>query len=190
MIRKTLKSDYFSDTAVMKSRWRGAWVDTKKVKYKVVRVLNKTRNLLRISSSQEDGFVGRRAERKIFKHYQTYYFALAHAPYPIDRDFMLGALNDPDLIRQNIQHRFRSKQQFWPMAYLAHLGFDTSKSIVGPDDWAYISCARHSRDDIIKVISHCVADKSIVSLCVQSLDMATGEVRERIFDYLEDCLAG
>jgi hypothetical protein len=145
---------------------------------------------INISLAIDDGFVGRRAEKELLSEYRKVFFSLAHAPHPIDRRLMEETLRDSHLVLSNIQHRFRAETQFFPMAYIGHLGFEKQLSLAGPDDWGYISCSRHSDRFIRKKLQRYETDISIKSLCVQSLDMASTKMQDSINDFLQDRLVG
>ena len=182
LIHPTVKSDYFMDR---KSVWRGRWRNTRSVGYRIEKSADRLLRKINIPLAAFDGFIGRRAEKELLSEYGTTFFPLAHAPYPIDRRLMAQALRDSRMVLENIQHRFRSETQFFPMAYIAHLGFDKDLFLAGPDDWRYISCSRHSDRFIRNKLRECETDSLIKSLCVQSLDSASADIQDHINNFLQ-----
>jgi hypothetical protein len=191
MINPSSRSDYFIVDGQLQSIWRGRWVDERSVRSRFKRILTRLSRLGGYSFSNSDGFVGRRAERSMMgEHYLKRYFSMAHAPYPIDRDLMKKMLAFTGLMKQNIQFKFRSEKQFQPLTFLAHTGFDNDQAVLGPNDWRYISCLRHSDQIIRNRLEMCKSDRTIKSLCVQSLDSASLFSNGLISDFLNEKLNG
>lgn len=142
----------------------------------------------RLPVSYRDGYVGPAAERRLISPAMPALFALAHAPVPVERDRLAGAMTAFDGLA-NAAYRFRSDRQYVPLALLAGLAIHDGTALAGPEDWEYIHAGKHTRRVITHRLARCREDARIKSLCVQSLERAAPETRALIVDYLESALS-
>ena len=115
-----------------------------------------------------------------------HYLQAPHAPHPM-RVSVLRAFFDahPGLIEHNLQHRLRHVDQFVTTALAAHLEWAAGTARVDNRLEALrLQCDGAGLALIERKLATADADAAIAFACVQSLDLATAPVRERVLGWL------
>lgn len=185
VINPISKDDYFP---VGRYAFRGQWQQQRTFLERLRRKLHKAAGR-RVTESRPRGLVGRRAERKILEGFSKEYFAIGHAPYPLNRDLLRKIIEESGLMELNIRYRFRNKRQFNVASLFAHSAISEGVFAEGGGDWEYISGNDFTTEQVAKRLERCVADPNVKSLCVQSLDLAHPSLARLVFDFLEDRLS-
>ena len=175
IVRPVAESDYFSEgKPVFRGKWQWNSRFIKKGK-KIVRFLTKKK-----APAGPDGLVGKRAEVDMMGLWR--YFALAHVPHPIDKEYYENLFTDK-LIKDTIKFRFRNEKQIWPIGYYAnHLtSKGGGKRLL--DDWNYIS-PKFLDSTEVGMLS--IVNQPQKHLCIQSMDQIPAGIRAALVKQLEE----
>ncbi len=93
-------------------------------------------------------------------------------------------LKNPDLLRRNLQYRFRNLEQFNIFSLSNHLEFRQGNHNIQRLNLGYLNPAFQKEKRFNRKIKHCEKNAQIKSVCLQSLDMVTKEKQDQIFDWL------
>lgn len=115
-------------------------------------------------------------------------FRRGHAPIPLYRDEMERIFTDNPVLSEHISYRFRATDQIQPMDIFINCRLAGGRAIVSKSDWRYIDGSEAEIEDMRDELDHINTNKSIKTLCVQSLDAAEIDAKELLVKQLEDWL--
>lgn len=120
------------------------------------------------------------------------YFRLYHLPYSFLRAQLEAFFAaHPRLLEDNVRHRLRSSRQFKTEGLAAHLALADGRAVVdGRLRAVQLDPVAHGIADLRKRMRHAEQHPGRAFACVQSLDMATPEVREEILAWLRRRIGG
>ncbi|WP_245624780.1 stealth family protein [Jannaschia seosinensis] len=112
------------------------------------------------------------------------YFLLEHQPQPMRRQTLRNFFqNDPQALRRQVAHRFRSAEQVSPLGLACHLELAAGARTISPVDVGYVKPGRPTGDALRKTLSR-LQEGGFESFCVQSLDAMSAEDRIIVLDGL------
>lgn len=117
------------------------------------------------------------------------YYALDHRPHFVKTDVLKDYfLKKPEVLGQQLSHKFRHIDQFLPTALANHLAIQQNKAILQPD----IPIAYIKPGDDVDVFVQSLQDQTIQYGCIQSLDqMDVGQqqnIRQAMMTKFKDYL--
>ncbi len=115
------------------------------------------------------------------------YLQSEHVPHPMRRSTMERFLDkEPELLKSQVAHRFRSPEQFSPIGLANHLELEQNAPVAPPGAVGYIKPPRteRARRKIGSTLEALKAGR-LDSLCVQSLDAMAREDQEMVVEALE-----
>lgn len=182
LISETKKSDFFDPFPVLRGVLRPCCPGQMEL------IGNEIVNFLARfwTGTFRDGYIGPAAEQQLLKIRHPIQFTLAHTPVPVRRLDLEQQMETYNGLR-NAGYRFRSNEQFYPLGLLATTMLAAGRASVGPTDWEYIHPTKHAAHVVRQRLSRCKNDRSIKSLCVQSMDEAPA-MHDMIETYLKGCL--
>ena len=116
------------------------------------------------------------------------YFQIPHEPRPVRRD-RLAALYEahPEWLRETIRHKLRHPEQMWSFSLAAHQAIrEGHASFAQSPKLALIRAESRSLGGINWTLRRLSRSRRTAFVCIQSLDMATPKVRDRLIRWLED----
>lgn len=132
------------------------------------------------------GLVGLRPERELLGGLR--YFRSAHAPHCVNRRDFARYFEDERFLRQVVQHRFRNRNQIWPIGYYVNRALRQGQAVSRESDWAYLSLGA-SANDAAGLLKRVRDAEHILHLCAQSLDQLPEGARHACFEYLDSLIA-
>ena len=179
LLRAVEEGDFFrGDAIVVRGRWR-------------LQSLSGWKRLLvrRSAGGDDDAASARDAQETAARMvgYRLRYFRLYHYPYsflrsPLERYFAAH----PDRLEANVRHRLRSSRQFKTEGLAAHLALAERTAV--PDNSLRVTQldpAARGIDDLRERMRHADTHRQQAVACVQSLDMATEDVRGELLAWLD-----
>jgi hypothetical protein len=116
------------------------------------------------------------------------YFFNCHTPYVYRLSIFKKFFSDnPDLLIKNISYRFRNQSQYNLTTLSYHLEIQSGNRNFAKLDRAYFHPSQ-SKNRISRNITKCENNKSIKSICIQSLEMFGKDQQEKIFNLLNRLL--
>ncbi len=114
------------------------------------------------------------------------FFHLHHVPFSVNKKTLALFFElNPDLLRSNLSYPFRDIQQFWAISLGAHLEIQKKKAIFDKTLTAImVNGFSHSPRKICNRLSTADKQETIKFLCVQSLDLASEKMRDKILGWL------
>ena len=188
LIRQIDPSDWFvNNQPVMRGKWLLA--PTSRIIWNFVKLITK-RYLLSISTyeTRPSFHLGQWVSARI-AGYRARYFINSHTPHAVGSnlvgEFLSG--NQP-LLEKNISYRFRNRKQFNFVALSNHLQLKNGNSHIANPDLAYLSPHNRKNGYVKGKIKSCEANGHIKFLCVQSLELCSGNDQQRLFDWMDRLL--
>ena len=117
------------------------------------------------------------------------YFKSGHTPLAMDRNRLENYFKSkPQILEQNISHRFRNYEQFNTVSLANHLEIKAGNENFANSQAIYMQ--PHNRGDqyIDKKFEECKKDKTKFFACVQSLDLSSSEDQKKVKDAIESIL--
>lgn len=136
---------------------------------------------------ERDGFVGVRKERAVLELKRV--FNNAHAPYPFFRDLTRDVIEESGWMEENMSQKFRKWESVSVPQLVSNAAILRGYATKGPGDWEYIH-SEHSEEEVDRRLERCLKEKKIKSLCVQSLDMMSKQMQDKIERLLGQALQG
>jgi hypothetical protein len=116
-------------------------------------------------------------------------FFNCHTPHVVNRkrieEFFI---NHNEFLKQNIAYRFRNQVQFNITTLANHLEILSGNKNTMKLDLGYIVPSYYSPKRLTRKINRCITNPSVKSVCVQSLDTASPEDQQRIFNFMNKFL--
>jgi hypothetical protein len=116
-------------------------------------------------------------------------FFNCHTPHVVNRkrieDFFT---THKELFKENLSYRFRNQLQFNITTLANHLELLAGNKNTMELDLGYIVPSYYSPKRLNKKINRCITNPSVKSVCIQSLDTASKEDQERIFNFMNNFL--
>ncbi len=188
LIRKTSPSDWFvSERPILRGRWlkkptiRILW---DKIKLAIFKDALQNANyqprpsyhLAQWLAANELGFKNR-------------YFFFSHTPFALNRSVIEAFFyKNQTLLKKNIAYRFKFHTQFNFVALVHHIELLAGNNFFASPDLAYVQPYNRPHNYIDKKISFCEQNDQIKFLCVQSLEMCSKEVQQKMFSWLDKTL--
>jgi len=117
------------------------------------------------------------------------YFKSGHTPLAMDRNRLENYFKSkPQILEQNISHRFRNYEQFNTVSLANHLEIKAGNENFANSQAIYMQ--PHNRGDqyVDKKFEECKKDKTKFFACVQSLDLSSSEDQKKVKDAIESIL--
>ncbi|MFL2601776.1 MAG: Stealth CR1 domain-containing protein [Flavobacteriaceae bacterium] len=106
------------------------------------------------------------------------FFMSGHVPLALNKKKLQEYFtNNPEILKQNIVHRFRSYNQFNTVSLANHIEYNNGNFNVVSSNGLYIKPHKRNDDYILKKFLNYQKDKEILFLCVQSLDLASKSIQ-------------
>ncbi|MEX0944299.1 MAG: hypothetical protein WDZ38_01420 [Balneolaceae bacterium] len=135
------------------------------------RLFNITRSmhlLLQIKSAKLAGF-------------EKQYFKIPHVPHPLKRDTIKHFFeNNPNILKQNIQHRFRSTDQISAIYVANHLEIKKHKVVYGNMNEYMMINGELDLSIILQSKLNSIINKKVKFVCLQGIERFNDELRERL----------
>ena len=117
------------------------------------------------------------------------YFRSGHTPLALDkkriRDYFM---TNPEILEENIKHRFRKFSQFNTVALANHLEYVSGNRNLASSQAVYAQPKSHKKNYIEKKFNQFESDKRVLFLCIQSLDLASKSDQNKVFNNLNRIL--
>ncbi len=121
--------------------------------------------------------------------FKFFYFRSGHTPLALDKkrigDYFI--LN-PELLEENIKHRFRKYTQFNTVALANHLEYISGNRNLASSQALYLQPKSRKKNYIDRKFEKFESDNEILFLCIQSLDLASISDQEKVFNNLNRIL--
>jgi len=116
------------------------------------------------------------------------YFFHCHIPFPMNRVLLEKYFSDnSDLLEKNISYRFRSHEQFLLTSLACHLEIQAGNRQLRRLNHGYFH-PHYSDGRLVRRLRRCARDTRIRSICVQSIEMLSRPVREKILSFMDSVL--
>ena len=113
------------------------------------------------------------------------FLILTHTPLPLKKSIFENFFGQcPQLLEQNISHRFRHKDQYNPQELCYLLAFESGIAHLDPASEIYIKPVGRGEGYLDRKFAQ-YDQYHPIGACVQSLDLATEEDRRRVIKWLE-----
>lgn len=180
LIRPVRYEDFFQDSRVI---LRGKWkISSDSIFYRcytyLLKKIGQTKALNLHRQVQENSAV--------LAGVQNWFFHLLHVPFPIKKSTLeLFFSNHSQALLNNINYKFRSKEQFLPVSLAHHLEFLQEAPIIKNTPRAIgIDAAKHTFKKIKFKLRQAEKDHKVAFICMQSLDQATPSIRNFMLESL------
>jgi len=116
------------------------------------------------------------------------YYYHCHTPHSLNRRSLEKFFSENmDLLEKNISYRFRDQDQFITSSLAYHLEIMDGNRQFAKLNLVYFH-PYYSDNRLKRKIRRCENDSGIKSICVQSLDMISIDVQEKIFNFMDRTL--
>ena len=176
--------DWFvNDHPVIRGKWvlapyeRLLWDGLKKMFFpKKYGVLNASFQVNQWNAASMLGFYGR-------------YFRSGHTPLALKKSTLANYFSaHQEVLKNNIAHRFRHYSQFNTVALANHLEIKRGNPQIRKSQAIYMQPQKHNVDYVEKKMKQVVSEDDKLFLCVQSLDMASYNVQNKVLNSLQALL--
>jgi hypothetical protein len=121
--------------------------------------------------------------------FKTRYFKSSHTAHTANRkvveDFFL---KNELLLKENLSHRFRETFQFTFIALSNHLQLQGGNKNTRKPGLIYLQPNNRGAGYIDSKIRYCEKNHNVLYMCVQSMELCTKEVQDKVFGWLEKIL--
>jgi len=116
-------------------------------------------------------------------------FFNCHTPHVVNRKILEAFFtqNRP-LFEKNISYRFRDQAQFNMSTLANHLEIISGNRNTAKINLEYIVPSYYSKRKMHHKVEHVLKDRSVKSVCIQSLDSASKEDQKNIFNLMDQFL--
>ena len=171
---------------VLRGKWR--MLPLKKLFNQNLRLLINRTVLKKKNYHPKQSFYLLQWKAAVILGYKFRYFFHCHTPHVLNRVSLEQFYKqNPNLLENNLKHRFRSDKQFISISLANHLEIKNGNKQITKLKRGYLHPI-YSAKQITKKISHCDNDPSIKSVCVQSYDMFLPEEQAKITTWLNQIL--
>ena len=116
------------------------------------------------------------------------YFFHCHIPYPMNRVLLEDYFSDNrELLEENISYRFRSREQFLLTSLAWHLEIQAGNRQLQKLNHGYFH-PYYSDRRLMRRLARCVRDTRIRSICVQSIEVLSQPLREKLLSFMDSVL--
>lgn len=175
LIKPTVVEDWFIEG---KPVVRGKWITHPNVIW-----YKQFKNLLFPSKLKRFGFKKSQAISASIEGFNSKYFRTYHSPRPLLKSMLIDYFNDkPDLLFNQIKHRFRTADQFLPYALIWHYGIKI-KQVITTEKLQTVEVNYSLKDKPIKVLKRLKRanqNKEVLFLNLQSLDLVSKDVLQEV----------
>jgi len=183
LISPTRKADYFRQDQLV---YRGEWLWKLNLKKRLTGLL--PLDQIKLQKLTGTGYIGYRNEDKYFKRSRYLLFRLAHSPYPMNKEICKQLFSSQEKLASQIKYRFKNRQQYSPISLGANLAFKVGRAKKGANDYGYLAGGSLSKAELEQWLRLFERNRSIKSLCIQSLDQAGPAVEKSIKAFLQERL--
>ncbi|MEX2410905.1 MAG: hypothetical protein WD607_05935 [Candidatus Paceibacterota bacterium] len=133
-------------------------------------------HLLQIKSAKRAGF-----EKK--------YFKIPHVPHPLKRDTIKDFFEkNPNILKQNIQYRFRSTDQISAIYVANHTEIKNHKVVYGNMNEFMMINGEMDLSFILESKLNRIIDRKVKFVCLQGIERLSDKLRERLDDVMRSHL--
>lgn len=174
LLQKINPEDWFADNNVIAyGHWRNIKVDT------MISFLKHFRKHSTI------GFKDGMREAAQYLGIKNNYYYLSHTPLPMKKSLLECYYADhPDILRENISYKFRHQNQFNPQALFYLLANREGQLLFRKEKELYIKPVKRGDTYLKRKLRYYETCHPRMA-CVQSLDQATEQDRQIIFEWLK-----
>jgi hypothetical protein len=188
LLRPMSPSDWFvNGRPVLRGKWRVApyerllW-DELKEKFK--HLFSSKKNMERSASFQVNQW---NAARSL--EFQWKYFRSGHTPLALHKPTLENYFNtNPEILKNNISFRFRNYFQFNTVALANHLEILSGNNNRAESQAIYIQPYKRSENYVERKFMLAEENKKFLFICVQSLDLASKQDQEKVFQKMKSIL--
>ena len=109
------------------------------------------------------------------------YFKSGHTPLALNRKSLERYFESfPEILENNISHRFRKYEQFNTVSLANHLEIKSQNTNFAPSQAVYMQPHNRGNKYVKNKFQECKSDQSKLFVCVQSLDQATVEDQMKV----------
>ena len=188
LLRPMSPSDWFvNGRPVLRGKWRVApyerllW-DELKEKFK--HLFSSKKNMERSASFQVNQW---NAARRL--EFQWKYFRSGHTPLALHKPTLENYFNtNPEILKNNISFRFRNYFQFNTVALANHLEILSGNNNRAESQVIYIQPYKRSENYVERKFMLAEENKKFLFICVQSLDLASKQDQEKVFQKMKSIL--
>ncbi len=120
--------------------------------------------------------------------YRSRYFFHCHTPHPLNRSTLEKYFSENrELLEKNIAYRFRNHTQFIITSLANHLEIRDGNRQLSKLNLEYLH-PYYSEKRLHKKMAHCDREYGIKSVCVQSIEMLSRPLQEKIFTWMDSVL--
>ncbi len=182
LLREVAPADFFRDgRIVLRGEWR-----SQSSRGAMQRIKALSRRLRGVSASRVGNLDAQQASARL-AGFEDRYYRLFHNPYPMRRSTLEAFFaRRPELLAGNVRHRLRSNEQFKTEVLATHLAIASDDAIL--DNRLHTVQLKPSEQWLPRMrhkMRRADADPHAAFLVVQSLEMASPETRQTIFDWLD-----
>jgi hypothetical protein len=117
------------------------------------------------------------------------YFKSGHTPLAMDKSRLETFFNShPDILKNNISHRFRNYYQFNTVSLANHLEIKSGNTNFASSQVVYMQPHNRGKLYVDKKFNLCKENPDNLFLCVQSLDQATSSDQKKVINQMESIL--
>ena len=114
------------------------------------------------------------------------YFKSGHTPLAIDKIQLETFFNsNPEILKNNISHRFRNYHQFNTVSLANHLEIKSGNTNFASSQAVYMQPHNRGKNYVDKKFNLCKENLSNLFLCVQSLDQANSSDQKKVINQME-----
>jgi hypothetical protein len=121
---------------------------------------------------------------------KTSYFCIEHTPQPLKKSVFEEYYNQhSDLVISNISHKFRNETQYNPQSLFYMLTLHKNDSIQKPEEkLVFIKPVNREKSYVNRKIKLAKSKENILFCCMESIDLAKNEDRDKLFEWLRGIL--
>lgn len=181
LIRPVKISDWFvGDKIVAYGQWRSLWLD------KLLWLIKPLKHGHKPVGFKDGMIAGARQLNYLWK-----YFHLDHMPHPLKKSVISEFYTkNPHLLKSNISYKFRSNKQFNTHEVYYLRMFEAQRAILKPSKQhlLYMKPVARRNGYIERKLSSFSQNTDLKFCCIGSIDMATKNDREQLFEWLRNIL--
>jgi hypothetical protein len=120
------------------------------------------------------------------------YLLLPHEPHPAFKSDMDQLYSDhPQWLENNIKHKLRHPDQSWSFSLAAHQAIRNNNAVIdNQPTHSLIKAGHHSAKRIQWQLQRLERKPLTASICIQSLDLASADMQQRITRWLQNQIGG
>ncbi len=187
LIRETSAEDWFIDGKPVQ---RGKWLlpPVRKIAGNAIKILINKHLRGNRDYRPKISFYIRQWQTALLLGRRWRYFFHCHTAHPMRITTLEKYFRANDeLLRKTISYRFRDAEQLLASSLAYHLEIRNGTAHLARLNLGYLH-PWYSEERLNRRIDRCTKDQRIKSICVQSVEMMSGNQREKIFNWLDNVL--